>query len=160
MLIPGSLLFLPTLATAAPAAFQSLEQLDASIAAQLGQSPGAEGGARNPLDRRLRLMACPDEPQVVRRNASLAIVHCAALGWQIAVPLIAPAQAARAIVVQRGDALQLTIRRAGFTVNQQLIADRSGAVGDQIPARADRKSAPVMVEIAGSGRAILPAFAD
>ena len=43
----------------AAASFQDIAALDRSVAAFTGRPTGAEGGARTPIDTRLRLATCP-----------------------------------------------------------------------------------------------------
>ena len=64
-------------ASTGPAAFQSTETLDRLVEQFAGALIGMEGGARAPVDKRLRLAAC-DAPQLSWRSAAEDAVRVAA----------------------------------------------------------------------------------
>lgn len=153
-------------AAAAPAAAQSFEDLDmleSRIAAELGANIGEPGGPARPLDRRLRLAACP-EPAVIDAPALGAVaVRCQPLGWRIRVPLTAGAANAAAHeqaepIVRRGDQVALVAITSSFTVSTLGIAEQDGAPGDRIRVRTERRGPPVTGEVLNDGRVALPGF--
>jgi flagellar basal body P-ring formation protein FlgA len=81
------------MALALPAAaqqkFENLDRVDGLVATTVGANIGQPGGAVAPVDRRLRLAACPGMPDVSGPMFGAAIVECKALGWRIRVPLAA-----------------------------------------------------------------------
>ena len=157
-----------TAAVAAPAAAQGFEDLDAletRIVAALGADVGAPGGPLRPLDRRLKLAACPAPATIEPGPLGAAVVRCDALGWRIRVPVARTVIAAAAKaepVVRKGDQVEFVARTGRFTVSTIAIADQDGAVSDRIRVRtldADgRKNAPVLAEVIGAGEVGLPGF--
>ena len=141
--------------------YHSLLSLDAAIERFLGKEAGQVGGARHVIDRRLKLQVCPEEIAINARDDRQLIVRCAPLGWRISIPLLA-ANSSKAslhgnlVMVARGQPVLLVVNRPGFQISRQMIADRSGKLGDIIPVRSARRSQPIVVEITGAGRVSLP----
>jgi flagella basal body P-ring formation protein FlgA len=166
---------LALLAAAIPAAagaqgFENLDNLDVQVAASLGAAIGQPGGARQPIDRRLRLAPCA-EPVTVDAPAMGAVaVRCASRGWRIRVPLVAdastqaphvtPASAPvrAAPIVRRGDQVTVVARSASFTVSAIGTADQDGSPGDRIRVRMEQRAAPLIGEVLPDGRIALPGF--
>ena len=155
--------------------FENLDRLDSLVAMTVGANIGEPGGPLAPVDRRLRLAACPATPSVEGPIFGAAIVKCDALGWRIRVPLIAgraapaapvsrygaPARAVqREVVVKRGDPVQLMAGNAAFSVSRMMIADEDGAVGQTIRVREDKKSTPVLAQVVEMGMVRIPGFND
>ncbi|EQB09788.1 flagellar protein [Sphingobium quisquiliarum P25] len=156
--------------------FENLDRLDGLVAMTVGANIGEPGGPAAPVDRRLRLAACPSTPSVEGPVFGAAIVKCDALGWRIRVPLtgggagaaapvarygaaaVRPAQ--RDMVVKRGDPVQLIAGNASFSVSRVMIADEDGAVGDTIRVREDKKSAPILAQVVEMGTVRIPGFND
>jgi flagella basal body P-ring formation protein FlgA len=167
---------LPFLALAAPLpalaqGFENLEMLDNRVAAALGANIGEPGGATTPIDRRLRLQACPQPVEIGEPIAGAVAVRCVPLGWRIRVSITpsaetrqmassaAPARQARAEpVIRRGDQIELIAIAAGFTVSTVATADQDGAPGDRIRVRTERRTAPVIGQVLPDGRVALPGF--
>lgn len=159
--------------------FQDTKILDALVAAKLGNEIGEPGGARSPVDRRLKLAQCPETPKVSDGVMDAAIVRCESLGWRVSVPInisnqnsLVPARAAAMqsyaaspryspadseIAIRRGEPVRLTIRKRGFSLSRMMIADRNGRIGEVIPVRADRREQPIMVRVTNMGEATLMA---
>ena len=100
------------LLAAGAAQTQDLEQLDAQISQFTGASVGEEGGAIQPVDKRLRLKSCSATPNIDWHNGSnqTLLVRCPdPSGWKIYVPirqnLAAPERQEVAIAISRGDAV-------------------------------------------------------
>lgn len=155
--------------------FENLDRLDGLVAMTVGANIGEPGGPIAPVDRRLRLAACPVTPSVDGPTFGAAIVKCDALGWRIRVPLsgggaaaaapvarygVAARPAQRDMVVKRGDPVQLLAGNASFSVSRVMIADEDGAVGDTIRVREDKKSAPVLAQVVEMGTVRIPGFND
>jgi flagella basal body P-ring formation protein FlgA len=152
---------------AAPATaqgFQDLEVLEARVTGALGADVGAPGGPAYPIDRRLKLAACPAPVTVDAPAMNAVAVRCEPLGWRIRVPVLAAEQSASAPrakiqpVVRKGDQVEVVAGGASFTVSTLAIAEQDGAPGDRIRVRSDRKSAPVIGEVTDDGRISLPGF--
>ncbi|MET0370784.1 MAG: flagella basal body P-ring formation protein FlgA [Sphingobium sp.] len=171
-----ALMALAAMPAAAQAGFENLDRIDSLVAMTVGANLGEPGGPIAPVDRRLRLAACPTIPSVDGPVFGAAMVKCDAKGWRIRVPLKAgganmPAPAAarlpaatraavRDVVVKRGDPVQLTAGNSRFSVSRIMIADEDGALGDSIRVREDKKSAPVMAQIVEAGIVRIPGFND
>lgn len=162
--------------------FENLDRIDSLVAMTVGANLGEPGGPVAPVDRRLKLAACPATPSVDGPVFGAAIVKCEALGWRIRVPLVAGASAAtsgpvpraaaanrftpaaRTVstehVVKRGDPVQLMAGNAAFSVSRVMIADEDGAVGATIRVREDKKSAPIFAQVVEMGLVRIPGFKD
>lgn len=152
--------------------FENLDRLDSIVAMTVGANIGQPGGAAAPVDRRLRLAACPEMPVVSGPVFGAAMVECKPIGWRIRVPLrpggdtmttagARPAQhQPRQAIVKRGDPVQLIAGGAAFSVSRLMIADEDGAAGEMISVREDRKSDPVLAQVVESGIVRVPGFKD
>jgi len=149
-----------TAGLAAPAGaqtFENLARLDGLVAMGMGANRGEPGGPLAPIDRRLRLAACPTTPVVEGPQMNAATVSCPAIGWRIRVPLApagqgqAAAQATAAAVIKKGDPVQLVAGGDAFSVSRPMIADEDGAVGAIIRVRQDARAAPVMARVESMG---------
>ena len=160
-----------TLLAAAPALagnFQDLSDLDVAVSAHVGAQIGEPGGARAPIDRRLKLKACPDAPSVSGPVLGAAVVRCEPIGWSIRVPLLSGGQAngnaagagaARQEMrdaVTRGQAVRLSVEGRGFSLSRTMIADANGKIGDMISVRADRSARPILARIVAIGEVSVP----
>ncbi|MFP5435613.1 MAG: flagellar protein, partial [Alphaproteobacteria bacterium] len=69
--------------------FENLDRIDSLVAMSVGANLGEPGGPMAPVDRRLKLAACPTMPKVEGPVFGAAMVKCESLGWRIRVPLVA-----------------------------------------------------------------------
>lgn len=164
--------------------FENLDRIDGLVAMTVGANLGEPGGPAAPVDRRLRLAACPTTPSVEGPIFGAAMVKCEALGWRIRVPLVAgsaaassgplprtasaygatnryvrPAPvAAKEAVVRKGDPVQLMAGNAVFSVSRMMVADEDGAMGETIRVREDKKSAPIFAQVVEMGVVRIPGF--
>lgn len=163
------------LAFATPAyaqGFQSIDAIETQVVAALGAPIGAPGGPARPIDRRLRLTACP-APIIVEPVAmGAATVRCQQIGWRLRVPVLADgsqapvrstsastARTARADpVIRRGDPVALVVLTGGFSVSRQAIAEQDGAPGDRIRVRTEPRAAPIIGQVLADGRVAMPGF--
>lgn len=159
--------------------FENLDRIDSLVAMTVGANIGQPGGPIAPVDRRLRLAACPAVPEISGPTFNAAIVECKAHGWRIRVPLSAAPQAmpqaapvayqrhapahqppARIVVVKKGDPVQLLAGGIAFTVSRMMIAEEDGAAGQMIRVREDKKGDPVMAQVVETGIVRAPGFKD
>lgn len=143
--------------------FENLDRIDSLVATTVGANIGQAGGAIAPVDRRLRLAACPQIPAVEGPVFGAAIVRCDKLGWRIRVPLSGAGGAQaygrpqqRVILIKKGDPVQLVAGDASFSVSKAMIADEDGAVGDMIRVREDKHSPAVAGRVEPSGIVRIP----
>ncbi|HEX7853614.1 MAG TPA: flagella basal body P-ring formation protein FlgA [Sphingobium sp.] len=150
--------------------FQNLDQIDSLVSTTVGANIGEPGGALSPVDRRLRLAACPQIPSIEGPVFGAAIIRCDKLGWRIRVPLKlekpapvavavhqqAQVPQARIVLIKKGDPVQLVAGNAAFSVSRAMIADEDGAVGEMIRVREDRNSPAVSGRIEADGLVRIP----
>lgn len=166
---------------AAAQGFQDLGEIEARVVAALGAGIGEPGGPSRPIDRRLRLAACP-EPLTVDEPALGAIaVRCPSLNWRIRVPITQGGTAERiadsgargapeaersverparaAPVIRRGDPVALVVQTGSFTVSRQAVAEQDGAPGQRIRVRTEQRGAqPIVGQVLADGRVLLSGF--
>ncbi len=152
---------LPILAIAlmgAAPAFEDTSLLDRQVAGYLGAAIGDAGGPLATIDPKLKLKRCPNAVEISETHRNAVQVSCAELGWRIFVPvrsggLGGQQSSGMAVepVVQRNQPVTLVIRRSNFSVSYSVIAQKSGALGDYIPVRSDRKSKELIARVSGAG---------
>lgn len=163
------------LAVATPAAaqdFQSTPVLDTVVAQFTGKALGELGGARAPVDKRLKLQAC-SAPQLEWRSDAkdAVVVRCMAPAWRIYVPVnavpqprVAPVATAQAIVapvkaepvIRRGDPITVEAGAPGFSITRDGVAMGDAAPGARLMVKIDEKKPPIQAVALESGRARLP----
>lgn len=168
-------LILPALALAAPGAastpaYEDLDRLESRVVAAVGAGIGEPGGPQRPIDRRLRLAACPAAPMVTMPIAGAATLDCEALGWRIHVPLARTTIAGPAgygataprekvePVIRKGDQVEVVAMGGMFTVSTIAVAQQDGAPGDRIRLKGDTKAAPFFAQVEAPGRVVVSRF--
>jgi flagella basal body P-ring formation protein FlgA len=165
-----------TVATPAMAApFHDVAGLDRAVAAFTGRPIGQPGGARAPVDVRLKLAACSAVSVNWRTEAHDAVViACLGPDWKIFVPVVldatrpAPAGAAPAPmrpvaappVIKRGDPVTIEAGNAGFSITREGIAMGDAAPGARVAIKVDGARAPVQGVAVDSGRVTLPGWTE
>lgn len=168
------LLFLLPFVLAAPAAaapFQNTAALDRAVAGFTERPIGAEGGARTPVDSRLRLAICATVALSWRSEAHDAVVvSCSEPTWRVFVPVAravpvaaaAPAAAApapkAAPVIRRGDPILIEADADGFSVAREGVAMGDAAPGARLAVKVDDARTPVQAIAVDTGRATLPGW--
>ena len=151
----------------APAAAQSFEDLDAleaRLVAALGAGIGEAGGPANPIDRRLKLAACPSSAMFDAPRLGAVTISCEPLGWRIRVPLARSASVSMAAakaepLIRRGDQVEVVALGGAFTVSTLAVADEDGAPGERIRLRGDdRKRPPIFGQVTDDGRVTVTGF--
>ena len=156
---------LAALAILSAAAFADPAAIDRAVEEFTGAPAGVPGGARTPVDRRLRLSACP-APLALSWHGTArgnVVVQCPqAPGWRIFVPVAGGAMAAAsapaaAPAVVRGDPVTIAVAGAGFSVSQPGEALESGAVGSWIRVRGlAARAQPMRARVVRAGLVELP----
>jgi flagella basal body P-ring formation protein FlgA len=170
---------------ASPAAaqdFQSTQMIDTIVAQFTGHDIGREGGARTPVDARLKLAPCA-APQLSWRTEGrdAVVVRCMAPEWRIFVPVIAPPPAPKPLpaaaaptvavvrpappvkaepVIRRGDAVTLEAGAAGFSITREGVAMNDAAPGARVMIKVDENKAPIQAVAIEPGHARLPGSGD
>jgi flagella basal body P-ring formation protein FlgA len=172
------------LAAASPAAadaFQSTQMLDAIVAQFTGKQIGELGGARTPVDARLKLANCA-APQLEWRNEAkdTVVVRCMGPEWRIFVPVnavpqpkpaaLAPAASPAAVrpaaivkaepVIRRGDAITIEAGSKGFSITRDGVAMNDAPAGGRLSVRIDERKTPIQAIALEPGRARLPGWGD
>ena len=152
------------LAVAVPAlaaGFHDPASIDREVVMFTGAPTGSAGGARLPVDRRLKLAQCP-LPLTLEWYGSThqtVLVRCpVAGGWRLFVPVAGGGTAAARAepVVARGEAVAIAIQGRGFTVSRQGEALDAGAVGEWIRVRpAGDKRDPIRARVVQPGKVAL-----
>ena len=134
--------------------------LDKLVADFTGAALGTPGGARAPVDRRLRLRACASAPVAQwhgEPGRTVRLVCEEPGGWRLFVGLIAAqSPAGRVASVKRGDTLTVAVIGRGFAVRRSGEAMEAGAVGDWIAVRTGANTDPVRARIVQPGLAEIP----
>jgi flagella basal body P-ring formation protein FlgA len=164
--------------------FQSTQMLDTIVAQFTGHAIGQEGGARAPVDARLKLASC-SAPQLSWRTEQkdAVLVRCMAPEWRIFVPVIMPANtpkpaaaaAARVPapivarpapvvkaepVIRRGDAVTLEAGAPGFSITREGVAMNDAPAGGRVMIKVDENKSPIQAVAVEPGHARLPGSND
>jgi flagella basal body P-ring formation protein FlgA len=137
-------------------------QIDRLVEGFTGQKTGVVGGARAPVDRRLRLAACA-EPLILDwygTPGQTVSVSCAgAGGWRIYVNLLGAVSAAKSTtpMIAKGETVTVAVRGRGLTVQRQGEAMEAGAEGDWIKVRTSPDAAPLRARVERPGLVVIPA---
>ena len=116
----------------------------AGAKSQVATSVGQPGGAKLPVDRRLRLSACesPLDLQWFGRDQRSVKVACPDAGWRIYVA-VDGARGNQSLeqygepIVKRGENVSILVRGKGFILTRQGAAAEDGAQGEWIKVRVD-----------------------
>ncbi|KWV94108.1 MULTISPECIES: flagella basal body P-ring formation protein FlgA [unclassified Erythrobacter] len=131
--------------SAVAAAPMDLSIIDRAVADFTGAEVGQPGGAKLPVDRRLRLSHCqsPLDLQWFGRDQRSIQVACPSAGWRIYVAVDGGAggsgrfaQQYGETLVKRGENVSILVRGSGFTLTRQGSAVEDGAQGEWIKVRA------------------------
>lgn len=152
-------------ASASPAVqdWQSVDAITQSVAQALNREAA-------PIDRRIKLARCPEQPVVTAMDSSSLAVRCAPLGWRLRVGMtradgaqdsgafLAPAAAARhdksgPPLVQRGDIVRISIDTPHYSVSYPAAAAQNGRLGETIVLRGLDSKNSIIATVTGPGRA-------
>lgn len=131
--------------------FEDLNLLQARIGAYLGQN-GADASQVQPLDQRLRLARCPEPATIDMAVRGELVVRCPAIGWRLRVPVIVPIAAQSAIVIRRGDNVELAVGGNGFSVVSNAVAMEDGREGGYVRVKSPTGTSTVTGRVAGPGK--------
>lgn len=142
-------LVLAPMPAAAGGPTMDLALIDQAVAKFAGASQGTAGGARTPVDRRLRLARCEEPLQLAwfgGRRLSV-LVECPHPSWKLHVAIAGPDKpvgGASADAVRRGDGVTILVEGSGFSLSRQGEALEGGAAGEWIRVRPAGESRGVL----------------
>jgi flagella basal body P-ring formation protein FlgA len=131
--------------------FEDLNVLQARIGAYLGQT-GADASQVQPLDQRLRLARCPEPATIDMAVRGELVVRCLSIGWRLRVPVTVPVTAQSAIVIRRGDNVELAVGGRGFSVVSNATAMEDGREGGVVRVKSSTGTSTVTGRVDGPGR--------
>jgi flagella basal body P-ring formation protein FlgA len=138
--------------------------IDQAIQSFTGSQIGAVGGARAPIDRRLRLAACSDVVINWRnpRQDTLVLTCREGPSWKLFVPVVTdgsgPAKPADsgAQGIARGDVVTVQVKGDGYSVSQGGEAMEDGAVGSWIKIKLPGKGDVLSAQVVRPGLVVMP----
>lgn len=163
---------------AAGSGFQDTVAIDRAVAAFAGKSVAEEGGARTPVDGRLKLASCPMVSLAWRSDVHDAVVvTCTGPSWRLFVPMkmaaVAPKGAAPLVitptevvalrpvyVIKRGDPVTISAGSPGFSITRDGVAVGDAVAGGRFLVKIDPARPPVQAVAVASGRATLPGWTE
>lgn len=170
--IPLALAATPLLAQSAVPPAQDLNQLEQIVVTTLGADVGQPGGPMVPIDRRMRLAACPIGIQIDPPTAGAVTIRCTTAGWRLRVPLMrvdiistngtsqnGGRLAARAPAdIRKGDPVQLIAQGQSYSISVDAMAMEDANIGGRIRVSAASKPGTLFAEVIDVGRVRLIGF--
>ena len=151
-IFPALLLIGTGAANAAQPALENLDALDARIAVFLGGTPADAGQRAQPVDRRLRMIQCPEGVSFDPPAMGAIAAYCPSKGWRLRVQLIGAAAAqSTEIVIRRGDSVELAYLGSGFDITTGATALDDGRAGGVVRVKTSTGTAPVTARVRGPG---------
>ena len=164
----------PALAQSALPPAQDLDQLERMVIATLGADIGAPGGPMAPIDRRMRLAACPGGIQIDPPSTGAVTVRCTTSGWRIRVPLTRPgmnfaggnpAGAGGAnqpsyanSAIRKGDPVQLIAQGQAFSISVDATAMEDANIGNRMRVTTSGRGSIMFAEVLDVGKVRLVGF--
>ncbi len=166
-------------ASALAQAYQDTAMIDRAVANFTGRPIGTEGGARAPVDNRLRLAPCPMATLAWRAaNHDSVVIACPSPEWRIYVPVVMPAaipsapaaqvasvapvapMARPAAVIKRGDPVTIAVNANGFSITREGVALGDAPAGGRFLVDVDGTRKGVQAVAVDAGRATLPGYGE
>lgn len=135
-------------------------EIDRAVMQFTGAPIGQPGGARMPVDRRMRLNACgaPLQLEWYGNGRESVQVRCPDAGWRIYVAVAQAQQVGQQgggqIVVSRGETVSIVVEGGGFSLSRQAVAMEEGAIGSWIKVQPtqDKKADPLRAQVMRPGQ--------
>ncbi len=153
---------------------QNIDELEQLVVTTLGADIGQPGGPVAPIDRRMRLAACPTGIQIDPPLYSALTVRCTTAGWRLRVPISratqtsaqgAPNQLRQAgfaapatADVRRGDPVQLVAQGGAFTISVEATAMEDANIGGRVRVSTGSKGGTLFAEVVDIGKVRLMGF--
>lgn len=172
LLLGTQLIAAPATAATGPDGFENLDKLEGRLVGALDADVGQPGGPATHIDRRLKLQPCPTPVTIDPPALGAVALRCEPLGWRIRIPLthgtgtaapgvafmpVAAAAPSQPVAIKRGDPVELTATRDGFTVTTQAVAQEDGRIGGRIRVRPDKGNI-IIGEVVDAGRVRVTSF--
>jgi len=138
--------------------------IDQAIQSFTGSAIGMVGGARAPIDRRLRLAACGDVVINWRtaRQDTLVLTCREGPSWKLFVPVVVDGSAVARPAdsggqgIARGDIVSVQVKGEGYSVSQSGEAAEDGAIGSWIKIKLPGKGDMLSAQVVRPGLVLLP----
>ncbi len=117
--------------------FEDLDRLDLRVS----EFAELSGGKAQPIDRRIKLVSCPEAPVLESGVMGMVVVRCTSKGWRLRVPLLptgagstysVQAEVNETPLVRKGEAVKVAVVGDAFSVSYEAIAMDNGALGKQV----------------------------
>ncbi len=160
---------MPAMAATLPPA-QNLDELEQIVVTTLGAEIGQPGGPMAPIDRRMRLAACPIGIQIDPPAMGAVTVRCTTAGWRLRVPLArslmvsqvgtgnAQKMALQNADIRKGDPVQLVAQGDAFSISIDGVAMEDANIGGRVRVSTGQKGSTLFAEVVGAGRVRLIGF--
>lgn len=156
----------PARGAAGAGGFEDIARLESRVVAALDTGIGTPGGPAAPIDRRLKLAACPVPVTIDPPALGALPLRCEPLGWRIRVPLVRIASAPPLVaaapqtppIIKRGDPVELFASSDGFTVSTAAIAQEDGRAGERVRVRTDPRGPLIIGEVQDAGTVRVASF--
>jgi flagellar basal body P-ring formation protein FlgA len=137
------------IAAAASVSFEDLEILDERV-----QAIAAEA---QPIDKRLKLTQCPDEPIIAPAVGGVVVVRCPQVGWRLRVPAASPktTSATADIAVRKGELVECISGGSGYAVSTNMVALEDAAIGQAVRVKSLTSPTPVVGTVTARGTVAL-----
>ncbi|RVT94640.1 flagella basal body P-ring formation protein FlgA [Sphingomonas crocodyli] len=153
------------------AASQNLDELEQIVVTTLGADVGQPGGPLAPIDRRMRLTACPTGIQIDPPANNAVTVRCTTAGWRLRVPLKAGGymaqqgggqmmspMAQRAPDIRKGDPVQLVAQGDAFSISVDAVAMEDANIGGRVRVQTGNNRGTMFAQVVDIGRVRLMGF--
>jgi flagella basal body P-ring formation protein FlgA len=149
---------------------QDLGELEQLVVTRLGADVGQPGGPMMPIDRRMRLAACPTGIEIDPPTIGAVTVRCTTAGWRLRVPLTRAATVAGAATastasaqpakadIRRGDPVELVAQGKAFQVSIDGTAMEDGYIGGRVRVSPAGHGQTLFAEVVDIGKVRLVGF--
>ncbi len=139
--------FLLLLSAAAPVQLQNLDLLDQNIQKHANAEP---------IDKRLKIAQCPNDPIIAPAVGNIVVVRCPAIGWRLRVPVRAsdgPDKGGQ-VIIRKGDMIECVTSGPGFAVSTQMIAMDDASIGQSLRVKSLTSPVPMTAMAKARGLAV------
>jgi flagella basal body P-ring formation protein FlgA len=149
---------------------QDLGELEQLVVTRLGADIGQPGGPMMPIDRRMRLAACPTGIEIDPPTIGAVTVRCTTAGWRLRVPLTRPVAVAGAATsstipaqpakadIRRGDPVELVAQGKAFQVSIDGTAMEDAFIGGRVRVSTGGRGQTLFAEVVDVGKVRLVGF--